>query len=246
MFNRFFLGPLFEPADPDAGAGGGGDPAPPDHLDPNAGDPPPEINEALLNALLSRLTEAMKPMVTDSVSSAVNPAIARIDRDLKGLKKTIAPAAPLSSPQDETARERELREKLEQEQLARREEREQVEARELDAEIKAAIAALPFADPEGKSVAFDFYKAKAARDEDGNLVIGDKPLATYIQGHASRVFDKFMQVRQNVGGSGNATNRNSTVKGFSIDSIRPGMSAEDDAAARAALAAALAERGKRF
>ena len=48
---------------------------------------------------------------------------------------------------------------------------------------------------EGKQIAYDWYRAKATRDDNGNLVIAGMPLAQYVKEHAPRSFKNFFASR---------------------------------------------------
>lgn len=113
--------------------------------------------------------------------------------------------------------------------------RKAAEEKEMDAEVKSALSSFQFNDG-GKDVAYDFYRGKIKRSEEGELVIGEMSAAKYISEHVPRSLAGLLAPKQ-VGGSG--AKASSGKGGADLDKIKPGMSKEDAAEIAAAIRAAL-------
>jgi hypothetical protein len=241
--------PLFEEATGEAQGGGGGEAI---HMEPQEGaeSQQPALTLESLLSVFQEFSSKLPDTIKETVSRQVNGLDARWDKRWKALeasKKAEAPkpAAGASDTDLERRffeeREKEMRERLETLEAQAREKERLVNEMQLDSEIKSVLSEFPWESSngrsEGKEIAFDYYKAKAKRNDEGQLVIGDIPLSQFIKQHAAMSFKSHFQKRD-IGSSG--AQKSGTAKGaFDIESIRPGMSKEDDAAAQAAIIAAL-------
>ena len=173
----------------------------------------------------------------------VTKQVNAIDKKLKtqggqqgGGQKPAPQPQKKAAPQFEDPEKEELRQRLETQEKERATERQQMLNRERDSEIKSALAEFPWKDKDDRDVAFDYYRSKAERDEDGNLVIGDVELGSFIKKHAPARF-RGMFAPRDVGGSGNSAGKSKPSGALDLSEIKPGMSPETDAKARETISA---------
>ena len=221
-------GPLFEEND-EANGGGGGNGAGDEGSGEGAGDG--EADKPITMATLTQLLTSLKGDLTKQVNA--------LDKKLKQSTQQ-APAAKEKQPAEgkkkqtpfEDDEKEELRNRLEQLETERQTERATSLNKERDADIKAALSEFPWKEADDRGIAFDYYRAKAERDEDGNLMIDGVELGEYIKKHVPKRFKGMLAARE-VGGSGNSNNNKSGKAGaLDLSEIKPGMSAETDAKAR--------------
>lgn len=238
MFRRFLDSQLLDASGDGDGSGGTGTPP----VDQNQ--PPQALTlDAIIAGLSTRLPELIKPLI----STELNGLDARLSKELKKLKEGQAPPPPPKGDGQQPApsdpfkgeREKELLERLETIEKERKSERTASQEKETDAEVKSAIADFQWAtEGEGKQIAYDWYRAKATRDDNGNLVIAGMPLAQYVKEHAPRSFKNFFASRD-IGGSGSPGRQSASSGKVSMDKIKPGMSKEDESAVAAELLSAV-------
>jgi hypothetical protein len=177
-----------------------------------------EGDKPITMAMLTELLTSLKGDITKQVNA--------IDKKLK--QQTSAPPAgntpkaPAKKPtQFEDEEKEELRTRLEQVERDRQTEREASLKKERDAEIKAALSEYTWKETDDRNVAFDYYKGKAERDEDGGLVIDGVELGEFIKKHVPKRF-KGMLAPRDLGGSGNAGPGKSKAGGaLDIKDINP-------------------------
>jgi hypothetical protein len=114
---------------------------------------------------------------------------------------------------------------------------EKLEAQRISS-IKDAMAGIPFKDETSSKLFFKAITSDIVRDDEGNLVAktdgGYLPVADYIKNVAETT--PGLMAPQGRGGSGATPGK--LAKGYSLDDIKPGMPADQQAAiARQALAA---------
>lgn len=220
FFPRFLShGPLM---DNDPAPGGGGDPAP-QGGDPNpAGDPPQPPASVTLDALKDLLKTERQATLAE-VTKQINGLDAKYQKQLKKQEPT-PPNQQLTAEQLFEQKQREYEERIANIEREREQEKAASQQRELDAEIKSALADFPWQTDskgasEGKDVAFTFYRSQAKRDDEGRLLIGDMPLAAYIKEHAARAFKAYHAPR-NVGGAGATAGRGTVAGGLDMTELR--------------------------
>lgn len=223
MRDLLFAGPL---RDPDPGAGGGGD----------AFDP-----------------AKFKAEIMADVTKNLNGGLSRIERQLAALKPPTPPAGdgdgddPLPDPKGgkvdpEVAKLRKQLDKQAADLAAEKEERRKTTEAALEKErqsvIRQELSRHGLAD-DAVDDAFRFFRDEIKRTESGELVGGDDvPVGEYIKDVVSKR-PRWLPPRDVDGtGAKNGPGGRGTPAPFDLNSIKPGMSAEDRARAFAAIAAA--------
>ncbi len=200
--------------------------------------------------------EAVTALLNTTVNTALNGAIAKIEKRIEKIEKP-----PQQQQQQQTQQQQQQgagagaseSEKLAKQEVTelttrlatleeeRKTEKLESQKRELAAEVKTAIADFSW-DPTqgGKDIAFDYFKSKASRAEDGTIMIGDVALAKYVKEQVPRQFKGMLAARQ-VGGAGAQQGAGSGgAKPLDISEIGVGMSKEKEAQAIREIVAALA------
>lgn len=98
---------------------------------------------------------------------------------------------------------------------------------QIDSAVRTALSKHPWKEG-GADIAYDFYRGKVAKAEDGALTIGGVPLAKYISEHVPRSpFTGMLETRQ-IGGSGAEKHQGGgSGKGApQIEDINPRMTKE--------------------
>lgn len=230
---------LFDEADPAAGGGGGGNPNPGGDPNPGAGD------QTIANLKLSDLTK----MLQDGITGALNTYDKKIQTTLKTFTPPAAadpnkkdpPADPAKKKDGDgkdpfaSAREQELTTRLETIEKERLAEKTSAQKVQLEAEVKSALSEFTWSEG-GKDIALQHYLSQATRNDAGELVIGEMPLARYIKEHLPRSPLKNLLAARQVGGAGADKGGAGGAGSIQIEDIKPGMSKESMAAAGAALA----------
>lgn len=130
----------------------------------------------------------------------------------------------------------------------RKAEREQSQRVALESEIRNSLSDFTW-DPTqgGRDVALDYFKGKATRTEDGQVVIGDVPIAKFIKEQVPRMFKGMLATRQ-VGGSGaeHGSRNNGGKAAVDLKDIKVGMTADEEKRVRAALADQLKELHEQY
>lgn len=197
--------------------------------------------------------EAMTALMNTTVNNAINGAVAKIEKRLEKVEKPVTPPVVTPPATQGTGAGASESEKLAQtkldEAIARlatvEEERkaEKLDAanRLLEAEIKTSLSDFAW-DPSqgGKEIAFDYYKGRAKRGEDGRIMIGDVELSKFVKEQVPRQFKGMLAARQ-VGGAGaqQGSGQNGSNKPIDISEIGVGMSKEKQDQAVRDIAAAL-------
>lgn len=204
--------------DKETGAGGGGNAAP--VID----------TKALAKEMASLLGETFKPMF----------------ESLKPAAKTETETNQEPPPQKKEANKdegevltlrREL-EKLNKAQQSLIEEnkktKQDAETKELHAQIRTSLSDFPFVSDSARELAFNNLKDRISKK--GSALFGpdDVPLKDFLANELEQTYD-FLLSKKDVGGAG-ATGGGRRDAGIDLDDIRPGMSAEQLAAARAQIA----------
>jgi hypothetical protein len=189
---------------------------------------------AAVAATLAKLPEMIESVVTKQV----NGMDKKWDQRFKKLTPGDGAADDKKGKPDpfKEDREQELQQQLDQLKLEQAERDRKSQAAERDAEIRTALSEFPWKSAEDRTMAFEYYQAKAKRDEDGTLIINDAPLDKFIKNHAAKQFKAFFQPRD-LGGSGNSggAQQGGSKGGVTLEGIRPGMTPEEDAKTRATL-----------
>jgi hypothetical protein len=203
LFPRF---PLFDQADPDVPEGSGDPAEHPEGGEPQAPQPPALTVESLLAALGKQLPGLIEPMI----SKQVNGLAANVDKKLKALEPKKEPAvanggnAELDRLYQE--KEQEWNERLLKIEAERESEKRESLKREGDSEVKSTLSDFPWKDSEGKNIAFDYYRPKMVRDEDGAWTINGASAQKFIKEHAARHF-KGYHVARDIGGAGASSSK---------------------------------------
>lgn len=101
---------------------------------------------------------------------------------------------------------------------------------QIDSAVRQALSKHPWKEG-GADIAYDFYRGKVAKADDGALTIGGVPLAKYISEHVPRSpFTGMLESRQ-IGGSGAEKNQGGGggKTDIQIEDINPKMSKEKQA-----------------
>jgi len=223
MFRFWLQSPLFEEVDPNT-PGGRGTPPPP------AGGEPP-ADQGIANLKLSDL----KTLFGDLLKTELNTYDAKVEKRFKALTppptdptKGNPPAGGEKKKADDpfaSDREKELTTRLENIEKERATEKANAQKAELVAEVKSALSEFTWGDG-GKEIALQHYLSQATRNEAGELVIGEMPLARYIKEHVPRSPFKSLLAPRQVGGAGADKGGGGGAGTLQLEDIKPGMSKE--------------------
>lgn len=197
--------------------------------------------------------EAITALMNTSINNAVNGAVAKIEKRLEKVEKPVVatPTTPVKPAEGTPPTESEKLAKQEVTELTtrlatleeeRKAEKQESQKRELAAEVKTALSDFTW-DPTqgGKDIAFDYFKGKATRAEDGSIMIGDVSLQKYVKEQVPRQFKGMLAARQ-VGGAGAEKGAGGgSGKPSDLNEIGIGMSKETEARVLRDISAALAQ-----
>lgn len=196
--------------------------------------------------------------ITALLNTTINGAIAKVERRIEKIEKPVVTPPVVvqgGGQQQQTTTPATESEKLAQTKLdealarlatveeERKTEKTETQNRELAAEVKTALSEFTW-DPTqgGKDIAFDYFKGRAKRTDDGRIMIGDVELNKYVKEQVPRIFKGMLAARQ-VGGAGadRSTGGQGGKKPVDLSDIKPGMTKETEAAAVSSILAALKE-----
>jgi hypothetical protein len=227
----FPLSPLFDQADPDVPTGGTGDPT--DH--PEGGEPqdPPAPPPLTLETIVGALSKQLPGLIESVVSRQVNGLAANVEKRFKAIEPKKEPAsnnagnAELDRLYQE--KEREWSERLRKLEEERETEKRESLKREGDSEVKSTLSDFPWKDSAGKDIAFDYYRPKMQRAEDGTWTINGAAAPKFIKEHAARHF-KGYHVARDLGGAGASGGRGPGASGNPLDKLNnPRLSKQETA-----------------
>lgn len=211
--------PLFDEEDEKGGGGDGAGTGASGEDNKDGDGAGEEENKPITMAQLTQLLTSLKGDLTKQVNA--------LDKKLKQSTSSAPGNSSIAKPpakkptQFEDEEKEELRKRLEQVESDRQTERETSLKKERDAEIKAALSEFPWKEADDRNVVFDYYKSKAERDEDGNLVIDGIELGDYIKKHVPKRF-KGMLAPRDLGGSGNSgSGKAKSAGGVDLKDINP-------------------------
>jgi hypothetical protein len=225
---------LFDQADPDNVAPGAGDPT--DHAD--GGEPqdppaPPALTvDSLVAALLPKLTGQLAGLIEPAVSKQVNGLAANVEKRFKALEPKREPAPNAGNAELDRLyqeKEQEWNDRLRKLEEERETEKRESLKREGDSEVKSTLSDFPWKDTEGKNIAFDYYRPKMDRADDGTWTINGAAATKFIKEHAARHFKGYHVAREQ-GGAGASAGRGPGASGNPLDKLNnPRLSKQETA-----------------
>jgi hypothetical protein len=106
----------------------------------------------------------------------------------------------------------------------------------LDATLSIALSPFQFVNDASRQVAFDYFRGRATRSEEGSLLAEQMPLQKYVEKEMSNLAGLLAPTKN--GGANASAGTVRQHSSFDLDQIRPGMTPEARAAAIAAIRAA--------